>query len=139
VEKPMALTTFSRSILTTHSRNYVLVAKLFIVIAFLSAKCGQALRLLQQPIGVDEYFKPFTNHTFTLNRNDIIYLFTDGFADQFGGSDNKIFMYSRLRKLLTELCNTPMDQQKIILEFAFETWKGKNEQTDDVLLIGIKI
>ena len=69
----------------------------------------------------------------------MIYLFTDGFADQFGGENNKKFKVSQLRKLIFEASNDPFLLQKEKFNSEFEKWKGNNEQVDDVCLIGVKI
>ena len=77
--------------------------------------------------------------TLNLETGDTLYLYTDGFADQFGGEKGKKFMYKQLQEKLLEAHNKPLSEQKKILEQTFENWKGNNEQTDDVLIIGIKI
>jgi len=68
-----------------------------------------------------------------------LYLLSDGFQDQFGGENDKKFMVKNLKKLLLEISEKPMNEQKKIVEKTFNNWKGKNEQTDDVLLVGIRI
>ncbi len=69
----------------------------------------------------------------------ILYLYTDGYADQFGGPKGKKFKYKQLHEKLLAISDQPLEGQKKILEETFENWKGNNEQTDDVLIIGIKI
>lgn len=81
----------------------------------------------------------FTNHTFDLLPNDNIYVFTDGFADQFGGEKGKKYKYKALKDILIEYAVYEPEVQKQKLEQAFNTWKGDLEQVDDVLLIGVKI
>jgi serine phosphatase RsbU (regulator of sigma subunit) len=66
-------------------------------------------------------------------------MFSDGYADQFGGPDGKKFKSSNLRELLLEISNLPMHEQKVRLNETIEAWKGINEQVDDILVIGIKI
>jgi serine phosphatase RsbU (regulator of sigma subunit) len=66
------------------------------------------------------------------------YLFTDGFADQFGGPKGKKFKYKQLEELLVSLSNSTMQQQKETLISNFSQWKGDLEQVDDVCVIGIK-
>ena len=83
--------------------------------------------------------KPFTQHTVELQKGDCIYLFTDGYADQFGGEKGKKFKYKQLQQLIMENSQLTMAEQKQILEKAFENWKGNLAQVDDVLVIGIRI
>jgi PAS domain S-box-containing protein len=82
---------------------------------------------------------PFTGHSFDLKKGDIAYLFTDGYADQFGGPKGKKFMYKRFADILTNNSDLAMDVQKKELQKAFEDWKGSHEQVDDVLIIGIRV
>ena len=93
----------------------------------------------KQPIGFHEAMQPFTNHTIALEKGDSIYLFTDGFADQFGGPKGKKFKYSKLKETLISINAQAMDYQKEVLHNEFENWKTNLEQTDDVCVIGIKI
>ncbi len=83
--------------------------------------------------------RPFTNHDTEIKSGDAIYLFTDGFADQFGGPRGKKFGYKQLRELVLANHQLPVGEQKIIMENAFRNWKGEAEQIDDVLLVGIRI
>jgi serine phosphatase RsbU (regulator of sigma subunit) len=66
-------------------------------------------------------------------------MFTDGYADQFGGTNGKKFKYKQLQDLLTKSSQLGMDEQKQIIEKTFENWKGNLEQVDDVCIIGIHI
>ncbi len=94
----------------------------------------------KQPIGIHEGEKiDFTLHSFDLKAGDIVYTFTDGFADQFGGPKGKKFKYSQLMEKLVAIGNSELEEQKNILEKTFEDWKGNLEQVDDVLIIGIRI
>lgn len=93
-------------------------------------------------IGLDETnFKDqtFKNHIIPIQKGDIIYLFSDGFADQFGGPDGKKYKYRRFRHLLLNLHQLPMEKQHEILENNVVEWRGEQEQVDDILVIGIKI
>jgi serine phosphatase RsbU (regulator of sigma subunit) len=91
------------------------------------------------PDGIDsEQERPFTNHQIQLEQGDMIYLFSDGFADQFGGSDGKKFKYRPFRELLTKISELPVDEQKIHLQQTFDTWKGNLKQLDDVLVFGFR-
>lgn len=81
----------------------------------------------------------FTNHEIKLEANDTIYIFSDGFADQFGGQLGKKFMTKRFKNELLSIQHLNMQQQENHLKKLFEDWKGNNEQVDDVLVIGIRI
>jgi tetratricopeptide (TPR) repeat protein len=93
----------------------------------------------KQPISYFPKSKPFTNHKIKLEQKDTIYLFTDGFADQFGGPKGKKFKYKPFKELLFSLSNKKMKDQKEILETNFTDWKGDLEQIDDVCVVGIRI
>jgi serine phosphatase RsbU (regulator of sigma subunit) len=94
----------------------------------------------KQPIGIYEGTpQPFTNHSLSLEIGDSVYLYTDGFADQFGGYQNKKYKYAQLKELLATIAVLPMAQQRDKLKVNFDAWKADYEQVDDVLVIGIKI
>jgi serine phosphatase RsbU (regulator of sigma subunit) len=82
---------------------------------------------------------PFRTNTIQLQKGDALYLFSDGYADQFGGPDRKKFKYKSLKELIEQLHDQPMEQQKAILQERFFSWKGEVEQIDDVVMIGIRI
>jgi ligand-binding sensor domain-containing protein/serine phosphatase RsbU (regulator of sigma subunit) len=90
-------------------------------------------------IGSTEEGKKYTTHSFRINKDDMIYLFSDGYADQFGGEKGKKFKYQQLQQVLVKNNNKSLDLQKHLLEQEFEHWKGALEQVDDVLIIGVKI
>jgi ligand-binding sensor domain-containing protein/serine phosphatase RsbU (regulator of sigma subunit) len=81
----------------------------------------------------------YETQTFTLNKGDAFYLFTDGFLDQFGELIDEKFGEERLKCLLIELCNKDVEVQQTQLQQTFETWKGNNPQMDDILIIGVRI
>ncbi len=83
--------------------------------------------------------KTFTNHVIQLQKGDTIYLFTDGYADQFGGQQGKKFKYKQFQELLIEIQDHSMEEQKTIIKNCFEKWKGNLEQLDDILVIGIRV
>jgi sigma-B regulation protein RsbU (phosphoserine phosphatase) len=94
----------------------------------------------KQPIGINAVEnKPFTVQTLELLPGDSIYLFSDGYADQFGGKDGKKFRYKPLRELLERSQEKSMSEQKQLLISTIESWKGDLEQVDDILVMGIKI
>ena len=118
---------------------------------YLFRKISDKLELIEtkadkMPIGIHMKEKPFTNHEIDIKENDIIYIFSDGFIDQFGGCDDektKIggvkFKSKRFKKLLEDINDKKMSDQKEILNTTIEKWKGNNDQIDDILVIGIKI
>ncbi|MGZ3864641.1 MAG: tetratricopeptide repeat protein [Bacteroidia bacterium] len=93
----------------------------------------------KQPIGYAENLLPFTNHTLNLSAKDTVYLFTDGFADQFGGPGGKKYKYKQMEQVLMANRNKTFEEQKNILKRSFEDWKGNLEQVDDVTVIAIQI
>jgi len=93
----------------------------------------------KQSISKQDGKKPFTTQTLNLEKGDTLYLFTDGYADQFGGPKGKKFKYRQLMEALLTSCSKPLEQQRNILESKFADWKGSLEQVDDVLIVGIRI
>ena len=93
------------------------------------------------PIGAYEGTdnKNFVNNVIDLKSGDCLYLFSDGYPDQFGGLEGKKFMYKRFEKLLLEIHTLPMKEQKKILDKKLLKWKGSIDQVDDILVIGVKI
>ena len=93
----------------------------------------------RMPIGVNAVEeKSFTNHTFQLEENDLLYLFTDGFADQFGGPFGKKIKYGPFREYIRQVSGESIYNQKEILIGVLENWKKNLEQVDDILIIGCK-
>ncbi|MCW8897511.1 MAG: tetratricopeptide repeat protein [Flavobacteriales bacterium] len=93
----------------------------------------------KQPIGKVDNPEPFNQHKVELQKGDTIYMFTDGFADQFGGIKGKKLMYKPFKNLLLSIQEKTMNEQKALLEKYFEEWKGSLEQVDDVCIIGVRI
>jgi serine phosphatase RsbU (regulator of sigma subunit)/HAMP domain-containing protein len=83
--------------------------------------------------------KVYTNHEIDLLPGDTIYIFSDGYADQFGGSRGKKFMYKQFRDLLLGICHKTLDEQKETLNNTIEEWKGTFDQVDDILVIGVRV
>ncbi len=81
----------------------------------------------------------FSDVEFKLQANDIIYLFSDGYADQFGGPNGKKFMRRKFKALLLEICQLPMHVQRKELYTRFVSWQGKESQVDDICVFGVKI
>jgi tetratricopeptide (TPR) repeat protein len=93
----------------------------------------------KQPIGKVDNPKAFSTHSLQLKKGDAIYLFTDGYADQFGGPQGKKFKYKQLQQLLIDNEQLTMEQQAKVLNTTLETWRGNEEQVDDILVIGIRL
>lgn len=93
------------------------------------------------PIGGLEFeeSREYINHTVEVNKGDTLYIFSDGFADQFGGPRGKKFMLSNMQKLLIDNVQQPLEIQKANIANAFKDWKQSLEQIDDVLVIGIRM
>ena len=109
----------------------------------LKAKNKELLQLKadRQPIAVYVRETKFTTHKIQLEKGDIIYSFSDGYTDQFGGNSENPQKYKakKFRKLLLLMQNKNMEQQKFILNKSFEEWRGEESQLDDVIVIGVKI
>jgi serine phosphatase RsbU (regulator of sigma subunit)/tetratricopeptide (TPR) repeat protein len=82
---------------------------------------------------------PFTNHFIKIQKGDIVYTFTDGYADQFGGKDGKKFLSKNLKSLLVSNAHLPMKTQQEILNETFINWIKNTEQIDDVTIVGIRV
>jgi serine phosphatase RsbU (regulator of sigma subunit) len=80
----------------------------------------------------------FNRSTFRLREGDILYLFSDGYADQFGGPENKKFMYRRLRHLLLTISKYPLLDQERILDETITSWMEGHDQIDDMMILGVK-
>lgn len=93
------------------------------------------------PIGafLEENMRTFTNHHIDLQKGDIIYMFSDGYADQFGGPIGKKFKYKNFKELLLSIHRNRMQEQRHILDHTIEAWRGNLEQVDDIMVIGIRI
>ena len=106
---------------------------------FVHSKEMREIAADKQPIG--KYYKsvPFNTHNVTLQKGDTLYLFTDGYADQFGGEKGKKFKYKQLQEKLLAISHQSLAEQKNILETTLETWRGGLEQVDDILVMGIKV
>jgi len=92
----------------------------------------------KMPIGKGPNLKTFTDHHLKIKKGDMLYLYSDGFPDQFGGPQNKKYKYSKFYEFLLSISWKPVLEQKEMLIDEFEKWRGGSEQTDDVLVVGIK-
>jgi serine phosphatase RsbU (regulator of sigma subunit) len=93
------------------------------------------------PVGISNTntLTPFTNHTVELKTGDALYIFSDGFHDQLGGADGRKFMKKQMKELLLSIQDKKMIDQEKILDKTFTDWKGRTNQLDDVLVLGIRI
>jgi len=92
----------------------------------------------RMPIAIYLKMDKFNTHEIDLQKDDCIYMFSDGYADQFGGPNERKFKYKQFKELLFENVDKPMSEQKEILEKALNDWKGDIEQLDDIVVLGIK-
>jgi serine phosphatase RsbU (regulator of sigma subunit) len=92
-----------------------------------------------QPIGRFAFQHPYTTHKIKVQKDDLIYLFTDGLVDQFGGENDKKFKPKQFKELLLAIHTKPIEEQKKLIYQAFNKWRGENEQVDDICIIGIRI
>ncbi len=94
------------------------------------------------PVGYDEYAEgDFTTVSLQVQKGDMLYIFSDGYADQFGGPKGKKFRYGPFKQLLARLHEKPLDEQKRELDRTFEEWKeeSEQEQIDDVVIMGVRL
>jgi serine phosphatase RsbU (regulator of sigma subunit) len=93
----------------------------------------------KMPVGIYEKMDPFTRHEVKIEKGDVIYLASDGYEDQFGGTDGKKFKAKKFKQMLLEIHKLPMNEQKEIIENRFVEWKGDLKQVDDIIVAGIMI
>ena len=100
----------------------------------------ETLKADRQPIAIHLIEKEFTNHTFQLQKNDCLYSFSDGYADQFGGEQGRKFKSKKFKEVLLANYQKPMNEQKNILKKTIENWMGKkHEQLDDIIVLGMRV
>ena len=83
--------------------------------------------------------KPFTKYKVKLKKNDMLYIYSDGYQDQFGGEKGKKYMAAKFKKQLLKMSNESTDEQITILEKEFKSWSQNYEQIDDVCVMGVRI
>ena len=103
------------------------------------AKEIQELKPDRQAIGMVENPKPFTEHKFKIALGDSVYLFSDGYPDQFGGPKGKKYMKGKMKKFVLSLQNQSMQEQLVSFDKEFNSWKGNRDQIDDVCVMGVRI
>ena len=103
------------------------------------ARVIEEVKADKQPIGKFSSLQPYTLHSIQLYKGDTIYVFTDGYVDQFGGERGKKFKAKAFRELLLSIQDKNMEEQKTIIDAVFENWKGNLEQIDDGCVIGVRI
>jgi two-component system, sensor histidine kinase LadS len=122
------------------TNNYFQYAGAMNPLYYLDNQTFKEIKADKQSIGGHgESNKQFTLHTIPYNGVFYLYLFSDGYQDQFGGTENRKFMVKKLKALLASFHNFDLHKQKEILEYEFERWKGKQEQIDDVMAVVIKL
>ena len=93
----------------------------------------------KQPIGKHAGERPFTTHAIQLNEGDSLYIFSDGYPDQFGGEKGKKYKSGKFKKFILSIVQKPHAEQRQLLLDEFETWRGDIEQIDDVCVIGVRV
>ncbi len=93
----------------------------------------------RMPVAVFLRDMDFSTKQIKVKKGDLLYLFSDGYSDQFGGSQNTKFMKKNFKDKLLEFSKLPMEQQRLALNTTIEDYKGNNHQTDDIIVIGIRI
>ena len=93
------------------------------------------------PIGIHaiKVDKDFENKEFNLEKNDMLYLFSDGYQDQFGGENRQKFKQKPFKELLTGISGKTMEEQKVEIKNIMEKWQGDQSQLDDMMIMGIRI
>ncbi len=99
----------------------------------------QVIEPTVNPVGIFIKEIPFKNNIIQLQKDDIIYMFSDGYVDQFNGKTGEKFKVKRFRELLLSISDKSMYEQKQILENTFKEWKADAKQIDDILIVGLKI
>jgi serine phosphatase RsbU (regulator of sigma subunit) len=93
----------------------------------------------KMPIGIaPESETSFQNHHFNLSTGDMVYMFTDGYVDQFGGAEGKKFKYRPFRNLFMNICSQSMENQKLALVRELKSWMGETPQLDDITIFGFR-
>jgi serine phosphatase RsbU (regulator of sigma subunit) len=93
----------------------------------------------KQPIGIHWEETKFSSQRVKLKEGDTVYVFSDGYVDQYGGARKKKFKTQKFKELLLSVQAESLDHQKQLLEETFENWKGDIEQIDDVCVIGLRV
>lgn len=96
-------------------------------------------KAVRNPVGIYVKEKPFENHRISLQKSDMLYVFSDGYIDQFGGKHGKKFKTRQFKALLTQIAHKSINEQFSILDDTLNSWKGNYAQTDDIIILGIRI
>jgi len=94
----------------------------------------------RMPVGFhDKLNVPFTNTLMQIQKDDSLYIFSDGYIDQFGGENGKKFMAKKFKQFLLSIQENPMEHQKELLDKNITDWRGELDQVDDIMVIGIRV
>jgi serine phosphatase RsbU (regulator of sigma subunit) len=93
----------------------------------------------RMPIGIYPKEREFDGQSINLKKNDMIYLFSDGYIDQFGGTSYRKFMMKNFKQTLLSISKLPLGEQQQILDATMNDWKGENHQNDDILVVGVRV
>lgn len=106
---------------------------------FIKEKTFHEITANKQSIGKADHYYPYTTHKINVSKGDSLFLFSDGYADQFGGPKGKKLKYKQFQTLLVEGANAPIKQTETLISTFFDTWKDTLEQVDDVCIIGVRL
>jgi serine phosphatase RsbU (regulator of sigma subunit) len=99
----------------------------------------EVIKADSQPIGRYVTNEPFTSHEIQLNKGDSMYVFSDGYSDQFGGEQGKKYKAAKFKRFLLSITDKDMEIQRTLLSEEFNRWKGDLEQLDDVCVMGVRV
>jgi ligand-binding sensor domain-containing protein/serine phosphatase RsbU (regulator of sigma subunit) len=122
-----------------HEKKKLQFAGAFNPLVLVRDKKDTEYKAERMPVAIYEAMEPFKNTEIDYQSGDAVYMFSDGFPDQFGGPRIRKFMKKPFRKKLTEISHEPMNKQHQILEQVYDNWKGDEPQVDDVVVIGIRL
>ena len=107
--------------------------------SFENSKSLIEIKATRSPIGIYINELPFVNNQIQLQKKDKLYMFSDGFVDQFGGIANTKYLSKHFRQLISKISKKPLNEQKQLFDSTLEEWKNTNEQNDDIIVMGIEI
>ncbi len=120
-------------------RNIMQFSAAYNSIFYVSGNEISELKADRMPVAVYDNMDPFATGEINVKKGDIVYLFSDGYADQFSSNTGKKYMKKRFREFLLKISDKSMQEQENLLELEFETWRGEEQQVDDVVVFGVRL